>query len=104
VYADVAGLLRQPWRCYNALLNAYEYGVIDKLLFGSDFPHRHPAACIEALYSINQFSSGTNLTAIPREQLRGIVERDALNLLGIEKPQAETRKRNTTTFGDDESA
>lgn len=102
VYADVAGLLRQPWRCYNALLNAYEYGVMDKLLFGSDFPYRSPAACIEALYSINQFSGGTNLTPIPREQLRGIVERDALTLLGIESPAAQPRKRVTTTFGDDE--
>lgn len=102
VYADVAGLLRQPWRCYNALLNAHEYGVMDKLLFGSDFPHRNPAACIEALYSINQFSSGTNLVAIPREQLRGIVERDALVLLGIEKPSTLPRKQ-PTTFGDDDT-
>ena len=37
-----------------------------------------PAECIEALYSINQLSSGTNLQTIPREQLRGIVERDTL--------------------------
>jgi len=85
VYADVAGLLPRPWLSYNALLSAYEYGVMHKLLFGSDFPYRSPAACIEALYSINQLAGGTNLVAIPREQLRGIVERDALGLLGIEQ-------------------
>jgi hypothetical protein len=85
LYADIAGLLRQSWSAYNALLAAHEYGVMDRLLFGSDFPYRSPAACIEALYSINQFSQGTNLPAIPREQLRGIVERDALTLLGIER-------------------
>jgi len=84
VFADVAGLLEHPWLTYNALLAAYEYGVIDKLLFGSGFPHRSPAGAIEALYSINQLAHGTNLVAIPREQLRGIVERDTLSLLGIE--------------------
>lgn len=84
VYADVSGLLPQPWLSYNALLPAFEYGVMHKLLFGSDFPYRSPAACIEALYSINQLSSGTNLVSIPREKLQGIVERDTLTLLGIE--------------------
>lgn len=83
VFADVSGLLHRPWLSYKSLLAAYEYGVMHKLLFGSDFPYRSPAACIESLYSINQLASGTNLVAIPREQLRGIVERDALTLLGI---------------------
>lgn len=83
VYANVAGLLSRPWLSYTALLAAHEYGVMEKLLFGSDFPYRAPAACIEALYSLNQIASGTNLATIPREQLRGIVERDALALLGI---------------------
>lgn len=95
VMADVAGLLPKRWLTYNALLSAYEYGVLDKLLFGSNFPYRSPAACIEALYSINQLSHGTNLMAIPREQLRGIVERDALTLLGIQTvPSRAQRERS----------
>lgn len=100
VYANVAGLLPQPWLSYSALLAAYEYGVMDKLLFGSDFPHHWPAACIEALYSINQFSHGSNLPAIPRPQLRGIVERDALRLLGIE--HATQPSRNHSVIFSDE--
>ena len=88
VFADVAGLVSQPWLSYTALLECHEYGVLDKLLFGSDFPYRSPAACIEALYSLNQFSNGGNLRPIPREQLRGIVERDTLKLLGIAAPAA----------------
>lgn len=82
-FADIAGVLRQPWKAYNALLSAHSYGVMDKLLFGSDFPYRSPAACIEALYSVNQVAQGTSMPVVPREQLRGIVERDALALLGI---------------------
>jgi len=83
VFADVSGLLRRPWQAYNSLLGCYQYGVIDKLLFGSDFPYTNATECIETLYSINQFAQGTNLPVIPREALRGIVERDTLSLLGL---------------------
>jgi hypothetical protein len=82
-FADVSGLLRRPWQAYNALVLAHQYGVIDKLLFGSDFPYTSVNTCIESLYSINQFAQGTNLPVVPREALRGIVERDALGLLGL---------------------
>ena len=84
VFADVSGLLRRPWQAYNALVSAYHYGVIDKLLFGSDFPYTSATECIESLYSINQMAHGTNLPIVPRESLRGIVERDTLGLLGID--------------------
>lgn len=95
VYAEVSGMIHQPWIAYNALLSAHQYGVMDKLLFGSDYPAKSPAACIEALYSINQISAGTQMATIPREHLRGIVERDALRLLGIDaaSPPARTRLR-----------
>jgi predicted TIM-barrel fold metal-dependent hydrolase len=83
VLADVSGLLSRPWQAYNALVSASQSGVIDKLLFGSDFPYTSAAECIEALYSINQMAQGTNLPVVPREMLRGIVERDALGLLGL---------------------
>jgi len=83
VYADVSGLLSRTWHAYTALVSAYQNGVIDKLLFGSDFPYTSAIECIEALYSINQLAQGTNLPLVPREALRGIVERDALSLLGL---------------------
>lgn len=83
VFADVSGLLSRPWQAYNALTSAHQYGVIDKLLFGSDFPYTNATDCIEALYSINQLAQGTNLPVVPREALRGIIERDTLGLLGL---------------------
>lgn len=83
VFADVSGLLGRTWQAYNALVSVFQNGVIDKLLFGSDFPYTSAIECIEALYSINQLAQGTNLPVVPREALRGIVERDALSLLGL---------------------
>ncbi len=83
VYSEISWLLHQPWEAYQTLLSAHQYGVMDKLLFGSGFPSAAASNCIEELYSINHLVSGTNLPTIPREKLRGIVERDTLSLLGI---------------------
>jgi len=89
VYAEISGVIQHPWRAYEALLSAHQSGVVDKLLFGSGFPDAPASLCIESLYSLNHLSQGTNLPTLPREQLRGIVERDALTLLGIthERPK-----------------
>ena len=84
MYADIAGVVSRPWQLYNALLSATSVGVMDKILFGSGFPFETPVKAIEALYSVNSYSHGTQLPAIPRALLRGIVERDALACLGIE--------------------
>jgi len=83
VYAEISGMTNKPWQFYNAMITAVEYGVADKLLFGSDWPFATPARAIEALYSVNQMPQGTSFPVIPRETLRGIMERDALSLLGI---------------------
>lgn len=83
VFAEISGLLQQPWRAYEALLSAHQCGVLEKLLFGSGFPDAPASLCIESLYSLNHLVHGTSLPTIPREQLRGVVERDALTLLGI---------------------
>jgi predicted TIM-barrel fold metal-dependent hydrolase len=96
VFADISGLLNYPWQAYNALLCAYQAGVTGGLLFGSNFPTGTAAECIEVIYSINQFCHGTNLPTIPREQLRQIVERDTLNLLGIAAPQMPTQLQPDT--------
>ena len=91
VFSDISWLLHQPWDAYQALLSASQYGVMDKLLFGSGFPYTSAANCIEALYSINHLVHGTNLPAIPREKLRSIVERGALGVLGIGPPNGNGR-------------
>jgi hypothetical protein len=83
VFADISGLLTLSWKAYNAMLSAHEFGVMDKLLFGSDFPYTSATDSIERLYGLNQLVLGTNLPPIPREQLRSIVERDTLGLLGM---------------------
>ena len=88
VFAEVSWLTHDSWEAYQALRGASQFGVIDKLLFGSGFPSATASQCIEALYGINHLVHGTNLPTIPREQIRGIVERDTLALLGIAPPRS----------------
>jgi predicted TIM-barrel fold metal-dependent hydrolase len=84
VYADISGVASRPWQLYNALLNAASGGVMDKLLFGSGFPHDTPARAIETLYKINAYSHGTQLPSIARASLTAIIEKDSLARLGID--------------------
>lgn len=96
VFADISGVASRPWQLYNALLNALSFGVMDRLLFGSGFPRETPAKAIETMYTINSFSHGTHLPAIPRAQIRNIIERDSLARLGIE---ASVYQRGKTSKG-----
>lgn len=89
VYADVAGLIRRPWQTYNALVLAHQFNVMDKLLFGSDFPFFTAASAVEGLYRLGEVTQGTNLPAVPREALRSVVERPSLAVLGIESGSEE---------------
>jgi predicted TIM-barrel fold metal-dependent hydrolase len=82
-YAEISGLIRHPWDLYQALVQAHQAGVSQKLLFGSGYPFTTAATAIERIYRLNETTSGTHLPAVPRETLRAIVERDALAELGI---------------------
>ena len=89
MYAEISWLLHDPWQAYQALIAAHEHDVMHKLLFGSGFPCSAPTQYIELLHTIPQLAQGTNLPGIPREELRAIIERDALTLLGLSKPGGE---------------
>jgi len=83
VFGDIAGLVHRPWQAYNALVLAHQFNVMDKILFGSDFPYFTAAEAIKSIYRMNEVTQGTNLPSVPREALRGVVERDSLTALGI---------------------
>lgn len=112
VYADIAELPRRPWELYNALVLAHQRQVTERLLFGSGFPFVDPQAAIMACYSVNSMGQGTNLPSVPREQIRTIVERDALSCLGLrdklQKPgdassQVQTPHEAQTSVAESES-
>lgn len=88
VFGELSTVLTRPWRLYNALIEAYQRGVMSQLLFGSGFPHARPDRAIVAIYSASGTAQGTNLPGVPREQLRAVVERDTFACLGLQPPRA----------------
>jgi uncharacterized protein len=83
VYADISALHPRPWQLYNGLLSALEYGVTDKLLFGSDWPFVDLADTFTGLRAANRFTEGSALPRIPDEVIEGIIARPTLELLGL---------------------
>lgn len=86
VYADVSALFYRPWSFYEALRLATEWGALDKLLFGSDFPIATPAETAAGLRAVNDPIAGTNLPPVPLEKIEELIARDPLPLLGLERP------------------
>jgi predicted TIM-barrel fold metal-dependent hydrolase len=91
VYADISALYYRPWQFYNALLCAQEYGAAHKLLFGSDYPFTTPTDSIKGLKNVNRVIGQSGLPRISEENIHGILERDALNLLRVGGQAAETK-------------
>jgi hypothetical protein len=84
VYADISANFYRPWSYYNALRIATEWAVLDKLLFGSDYPIASPQETIDSLWRVNDPIAGTGLPPVPIDALERIVYRNSLELLGLD--------------------
>jgi predicted TIM-barrel fold metal-dependent hydrolase len=83
-FADISALHYRPWQFYNALVSAKEYGVLNKLLFGTDYPFTTAEASISAIRALNDLVGGTNLPRLSEEQIEGLIHSPTLELLGLE--------------------
>lgn len=83
VYADVSALHYRPFQLYNSLMLVQEYGVWDKLLFGSDYPFTTVDASIDGLRRLNDQLEGTSLPRLDHEAIEAMIHSDSLSLLGL---------------------
>jgi predicted TIM-barrel fold metal-dependent hydrolase len=83
VYADVSALVGRRWLLYNALVEAIEYRVAHKLLFGTDFPFFTARETMDGLRSLAGHPFGPDMPRIEPEVIEGIIERPSLELLGV---------------------
>jgi len=84
VYADISALHYRPWQFYNSLMLAQEYGIWDKILFGTDYPFTNVDATLAGLRSLNQMVAATSLPWLNDESIERMIYRDTLKLLGLE--------------------
>ncbi len=84
VYADISALHYRPFQLYHSLMLVQEYGVWDKVLFGTDYPFTNVDATLAGLRGLNQMLAGTALPRLDEEAIERMIYRDALKLLGIQ--------------------
>ena len=83
LYADVSALFYRAWSHYDCMRLATEWGVLPKLLFGSDFPAATPQETMDGLRSVNEIPRKTGLPPVPEDQIEQIIQRNSLELLGL---------------------
>ena len=83
MYADMSAIHPRPMQFYLAMVSVVEYGVADKVLFGTDYPFTTLEDSLAALRNINQLTAGTGLPRIPEEVIEGIIHRDTISILGL---------------------
>ena len=86
VYADLSALHYRPFQLYQSLMLVQEYGVWDKVLFGSDYPFTTVSASVDGLRKLNAMLEGTALPRLDAAALEAVIHRDTLALLGLSQP------------------
>jgi uncharacterized protein len=84
VYADISALHYRPFQLYHSLMLVQEYGIWDKVLFGTDYPFTNVDATLAGLRSLNQMLASTCLPRLNEDAIERMIHRDSLPLLGIE--------------------
>jgi hypothetical protein len=83
VYADLSALYYRPFQLFHSLMLVQEYGVWDKVLFGTDYPFTTVNGTIEGLRGLNRMVEGTPLPRLNEQAIETLIYRDSLTILGI---------------------
>ena len=83
VYADLSALHYRPFQLYHSLMLVQEYGVWNKVLFGTDYPFTTVDASIAGLRRLNDLTRGTGLPRLNEDALEALIHRDSLGILNL---------------------
>ncbi|NNE93809.1 MAG: amidohydrolase [Verrucomicrobiales bacterium] len=84
VYADISALFYRPFQLYQSLMLVQEYGVWEKVLFGTDYPFTTVNDTVEGLRKLNDQVAGSAFPRLDEDAIEALVYRDSLKLLGLE--------------------
>lgn len=82
VYADVSASWARPVDGHRALLRAAEWGVVSKLLFGSDYPLWTPAEAVEGLRQVASIQV-PGLPSVSADLMDWLLDGDPREELGL---------------------
>jgi predicted TIM-barrel fold metal-dependent hydrolase len=83
VYADCSALHYRPFQLYHSLMLVQEYGVWNKVLFGSDYPFTTVSASLDGMRKLNDMLEGTALPRLNIEMMEKMFYRNTLEILEI---------------------
>ncbi|MFF2025605.1 amidohydrolase family protein [Streptomyces sp. NPDC058171] len=83
VYADVSALHYRPFQLWHSLRLVQDYGVWDKLLFGSDYPFTTVDESVAGLRAVADVPGIPGLPPLDKDEVEKLIHRDALPLLGL---------------------
>ena len=84
VYADISAIHYRPFQFYQSLMRGQEYGIWNKILFGTDYPFTTINATLEGLFSLNKMLEGSALPRLDEGEMEKMIYRESLPLLGLE--------------------
>lgn len=85
VFSDVSASWARPADGHRALIRAQEWGVVDKLLFGSDFPIWTPAEAIAGLRKLGEIGVPEGAPNVAKETIDWILTGDPRAALGVDQ-------------------
>lgn len=83
MFSDLSAIYYRPWQFYNSMVLAMEYGVLDKLIFGTDYPVTTIEESLAGIRNLNHVAA-PNMPQIPDDKIEEILNRDTLKLLRID--------------------
>ena len=84
VWLDISGAVLRRYGFYQAMVASQEWGVLDRLLFASDFPASTPEESMRLLREVNLGAPGPGALRISEKAIEDIIHRDSLGLLGLD--------------------
>jgi predicted TIM-barrel fold metal-dependent hydrolase len=82
-YIDVSALDTRPWQFAQALAAAKEYRVLERVLFGSDYPFSTVERTVAGLREAAALCRRLGIADITETDIEAICQRDGLALLGL---------------------
>ncbi len=84
VWTDISGMPSRPWMAWRAMRVFHEFSATHKMLFGSDWVLWTTQETMDGLRAIPRFAKEHNLPPVPEDEIEAIINRNSLELLGLE--------------------
>ncbi len=84
VFTDISGMPSRPWMAWRAMRVFHEFSATHKMFLGSDWALWTPQETMDGLRAIPRFAREHNLPPVPESEIEGIINRNSLELLGLE--------------------